>query len=51
MSTLIMVYITVAEVPAIFTDAGTTMKGVEIGDHDIKQYFFVDNTTIFYERY
>ena len=49
MSTLILVYVTVAEVPAIFTDAGTTMKGVEIGDHDIKQYFFVDNTTIFYK--
>ena len=26
-----------AEVPAIFTDADTTIKGVQIGDHEVKQ--------------
>ena len=36
-STLILFYITVAEVPAIFTDDDTIIKGVEIGDHEIKQ--------------
>ena len=36
-STLILFYITVAEVPAIFTDADTRIKGVQIGDHKIKQ--------------
>ena len=35
--TLILLYVTVAEVPAIFTDAGTKIKGVQIGDHKIKQ--------------
>ena len=35
--TLILFYITVAEVPAIFTDADTRIKGVQIGDHEIKQ--------------
>ena len=34
---LILFYITVAEVPAIFTDADTRIKGVQIGDHKIKQ--------------
>ena len=34
---LILFYITVAEVPAIFTDADTRIKGVQIGDHEIKQ--------------
>ena len=36
-STLILLYITLAEVPAIFTDADTRIKGVQIGDHKIKQ--------------
>ena len=36
-STLILLYVTVAEVPAIFTDADTRIKGVQIGDHKIKQ--------------
>ena len=35
--TLIQLYVTVAEVPAIFTDADTRIKGVQIGDHQIKQ--------------
>ena len=34
---LILFYITVAEVPAIFTDADTRVKGVQIGEHEIKQ--------------
>ena len=38
MSTLkMLLYVTVAEVPAIFTDADTRIKGVQIGDHKIKQ--------------
>ena len=36
-STLILLYVTVAEVPATFTDADTRIKGVQIGDHKIKQ--------------
>ena len=36
-STLIRLYVTVAEVPAIFTDADTGIKGVQIGDHKIKK--------------
>ena len=36
-STLILFYITVAEVPAIFTYAETRIKGAQIGDHEIKQ--------------
>ena len=37
MSNLILLNINVAEVPHIFIDAGTRIKGVEIGDHEIKQ--------------
>ena len=37
MSTLILLYVTVATVPVIFTDADTRIKGVQIGDHKIKQ--------------
>ena len=36
-STLILLYFTVAEVPAIFTDADTSIKDVQIGDYKIKQ--------------
>ena len=36
-STLILLYITVAEVPAVFNDADTRIKEVKIGDHKIKQ--------------
>ena len=39
-STLILFYITVAEVPVIFTDADTRVKGVQIEDHEIKQKIF-----------
>ena len=34
---LILFYITVAEVLAIFTDANTRIKGVQMADHEIKQ--------------
>ena len=36
-STRILLYVTVAEVPAIFTDVDTKIKGVQLGDHKIKQ--------------
>ena len=36
-STLILFYITVPEVPAIFTDSNSRIKGVQIGEHEIKQ--------------
>ena len=35
--TPILLYVTVAEAPAIFTNADTRIKGVQIGDHKIKQ--------------
>ena len=35
--TLILLYVTVAEVLVIFADADTRIKGVHIGDHKIKQ--------------
>ena len=36
-STLILLYVTVAVVPATFTDADTRIKGLQIGYHKIKQ--------------
>ena len=36
-----------AEVLAIFTDANTKIKGIQIGDHEIKIVNFADDTTIF----
>ena len=33
----VMLYVTVAEALPIFTDADTRTKGVQIGDHKIKQ--------------
>ena len=36
-STLILLYVTVAEIPAIFADADKRIKGEQIGDHKIKQ--------------
>ena len=36
-SALILLYVTVAELPVILTDADTRIKGVQIGDHKIKQ--------------
>ena len=37
-STLILVYVTVAKVRAIFIDADTKKKGVQLSDHELKQY-------------
>ena len=48
--THILLYITVAEVPAIFTDADTRIKRVKIGDHK-NQINFADNATIFLKRH
>ena len=36
-STVKLLYITVAEVPASFIDVDTRVKGVQIADHEIKQ--------------
>ena len=36
-STLILLYITVVEVFAIFINADRRIKGVQIGDHETKQ--------------
>ena len=36
-----------AEVLAIFIDADTRIKGIQIGDHEIKIVNFADDTTIF----
>ena len=35
--TFILLYITVAKVPAIFIDTDKKIKEVQIGDHEIKQ--------------
>ena len=45
--TLILLYVTVAEIPAIFTDADTMIKGVQIGDHKIKQQILLITLTFF----
>ena len=39
--------ITAAEVLAVFIDADTRIKGIQIGDHEIKIVNFADGTTIF----
>ena len=36
-STLILLNITAAKIRAIFIDADEKIKGVQIGDHEIKQ--------------
>ena len=37
MHILMLLYVTVAEVPAIYADADTRIIAVQIGDHKIKQ--------------
>ena len=37
MHTLILFYVTVVEVPVIFTDADAKIKGEQIGHHKIKK--------------
>ena len=39
--TLILLYITLAEVSAIFIDADTNIKGVQLGEHEIKKQILV----------
>ena len=39
--------IIVTEVLAIFTDGDTRIKGIQIGDQEIKVVSFADDTTIF----
>ena len=46
-STLILLYITVVEVLAIFINADTRIKGVQMGDHETKQQFLLMATPIF----
>ena len=49
--TLILLYITVTEVLAIFTDADTRIKGVQIEDHEIKQQLFPMRLQFFLRDY
>ena len=42
-----MLYNIVAEVLANFINADKRIKGIQIGDHEIKIVNFADNTTIF----
>ena len=42
-----LLYIIVAEVLAIFINANKRIKGIQIGDHEIKIVNFADNSTIF----
>ena len=44
---LSMLCIIVAEVLAIFIDVDTRIKGIQIGDHEVKIVNFADDTTIF----
>ena len=47
MSTVQVLYNIAAEVLANFINADKRIKGIQIGDHDIKIVNFADNTTIF----
>ena len=42
-----LLYIILAEVLASFVDANKRIKGIQIGDHEIKIVSFANNTTIF----
>ena len=42
-----LLYIIAAEVLANFVNADKRIKGIQIGDYEIKIIYFVDNTTIF----
>ena len=50
-STLISLYITVAEVLVIFNDANARIKGVQILDHEIKQEILLVTPSFFFKRY
>ena len=47
MSLSLVLYITAAEVLANFINADKRIKGIQIGDHQIKSVNFVDDITIF----
>ena len=51
MSTLILFYMFVAEILAIFIDADTRIKGVQIGGHELNKVNFADDTIIFLKSY
>ena len=42
-----LLYIIAAEVLASFINANKKIKGIQIGDHEIKTVNFADNTAIF----
>ena len=44
-------YIIAAEVLVSFINANKKIKGIQIGDHEIKIVSFGDDTTIFLKRY
>ena len=44
-------YIIAAEVLASFVNANKTIKGIQIGDYEIKIVNFADGTTIFLREY
>ena len=46
-----LLWIIVAEVLAVFIDANTKIKGIQIGDHEIKIVNFAYDTTIFLRHY
>ena len=50
-STLISLYITVAEVLVIFNDANARIKGVQILDHEIKQEILLVTLSFFFKSY
>ena len=41
-----LISIIVAEVLAIFNDTDTRIKGIQIGNHEIKKVIFADDITI-----
>ena len=45
--TVMLLYVIVTKVPAIFTDVDTRIKGVQIRDHKIKQYIFLITLFLF----
>ena len=44
-----LLYIIAIEVLSNFINTDKMIKGIQIGDHEIKIVNFADNTTIFYE--
>ena len=44
-----LLYIIAIEILSNFINTDKMIKGIQIGDHEIKIVNFADNTTIFYE--